>query len=277
MHPWDTLRLDSRDWTDAAALANAVGWHDTPEDWATLSSCATVLGLRDERSALMATAALCDFGAVVSVAKMLVHPTARGRGLARRLLREALGKRQRSDAVPVLIATELGRLVYLKEGFRDVERLDVCVGVARAVTGGGETRAVGADDLAELARLDALALGCDRRVLLETRFRQADASALLRRGGELSAAGLRVPQGEGFVIGPVLARSDEDALAVVRALLPEGRRVRVDIPARHPAVLREVLALGLAHTASRDEMTLGGVALPGERRLRYAPVALAYG
>jgi hypothetical protein len=88
---------------------------------------------------------------------------------------------------------------------------------------------------------------------------------------------MRVPQKDGYVIGPVLADTDAVAMEVLRALLPAGRRVRIDVPAGRAAFLHEVETLGLTRAASREEMTLGGVALPGERSLRYLPVALAYG
>lgn len=277
VRPYETLKLGSEDWNDAVELARVAGWQDVAEDWVTLGACATVLGLRDEGGRLVATAALCDFGEVASVAKMLVHPDVRGRDLAKRLLGEVVALKKNPSAVVSLIATDLGRPLYVKAGFADVERLEVCLGVARSPGLLAVANPLSADDLAEAIRFDARVMGCQRSALLEARWRQSDATAVVRKDGALVGFGMRVQQKDGYVIGPVLAASDADAMEVLRALLPAGRKVRIDVPAGRAAFLKEAETLGLTRAASREEMTLGGVALPGERSLRYLPVALAYG
>jgi hypothetical protein len=89
---------------------------------------------------------------------------------------------------------------------------------------------------------------------------------------------MRVPQGDGFLVGPLHAPDEAGALLLLRGLLPgDGRRGRVDLVTRHAALVREVAALGLAPAGTRDEMTLRGVALPGRRAERVAPLALAVG
>jgi GNAT superfamily N-acetyltransferase len=269
----NTQRLTEKDFEDGAALARSVGWKDSADDWRVISACATCLGIRVD-GRLIATAALCDFGQVVSVAKMLVHAEFRGRGLAKRLLAEALALRRNTDALQMLIATAEGYPVYERAGFKPVEKIHFISGVA---AGARESKAV-EPSLAEAVALDARSVGCDRAPMIAARWQRAVARAGVFRDGALVAFGLRLLQGPGSIVGPLVAGELSDAVEVLHALLPrDGSFVRVDVPERQLEFRAEVLRLGLTEGTPRTEMTLGGVALPGERAMRFCPAALAYG
>ncbi|MFT3838792.1 MAG: GNAT family N-acetyltransferase [Myxococcaceae bacterium] len=272
----ETRVLTEADFEEGAELARSVGWKDSVDDWRVISSCATCLGLR-ENGRLIATVALCDFGGVVSVAKMLVHAECRGRGLAKRLLAEALALRKRADAVQMLIATAEGYPVYERAGFKSVEKIHFINGTASGLR---ESKAVelGTEALPLAVALDARSVGCERGPMIAARWQRAVARFGVMRGGELVAFGLRLKQGPGSLVGPLVARELGDAVEVLHALLPrDGSFVRVDVPERQTAFRAEVLRLGLNEGTPRTEMTLGGAALPGERAMRFCPAALAYG
>ncbi len=277
MTDWPLLRLGAGDWADGVELAHSVGWKDSLQDWVTLSTCAQVLGLRDAGGVLRATGALCDLGSFSSVAKMLVHPDMRRRGMARRILTELLALAP-AEHVVTLVATEFGEPVYRQQDFHSVGRIWFCTG--RATTARHASPAIELDPsgLAAAGDLDARVSGGDRRRLLAARWQQAESRIGLVRDGELAAFGLRVAQGEGYYVGPVLAASVSDATAVLHALLPpDGRPGRVDVPAIQADFLQVVQNLGFASLAPREEMTWKGLALPGQRALRYAPMNLAVG
>lgn len=272
----ETRALSEADFEEGAELARSVGWKDSVDDWRVISSCATCLGIR-ENGRLIATVALCDFGQVVSVAKMLVHAECRGRGLAKRLLAEALALRKRADAVQMLIATSEGYPVYERAGFKPVEKIHFINGSA---SGMRESKAVELqpEALALAVALDARSVGCTRSAMIAARWERSVSRFGVMRDGELVAFGLRLRQGAGSIVGPLVARSTADAIEVLHALLPrDGSFVRVDVPERQAEFRAEVLRLGLSEGTVRTEMTLGGVGLPGQREMRFCPAALAYG
>ena len=274
---WPVRALGPADWRDAVALTRLVGWHDAVHEWEVMASCASIIGVRDAGGALRGTSALCDFGSVVSIAKVVVDPAFHRRGLGERLLLETLALPHRADAIVMLIATDLGRPLYLKHGFVDVAKLLTCGGVPPAA---GPTAAIALDErwLPEAIALDHLASGAARGTLVAARWRIAESRAGIVRHGALRAFGLRVARGEAWLAGPVVAHDVSEAVDVLRALVPgDARQGRVDVPTTQPEFVAAARAMGFTEHTPRDEMTLGGRPMPGERRMRFAPIALAYG
>ena len=75
----------------------------------------------------------------------------------------------------------------------------------------GELSELPSDRLSEITALDARAFGSDRSRVLA--LLSADASiSILSRGGEVVGYSMRREFGRGFVIGPVVARNDQDAV-----------------------------------------------------------------
>jgi ribosomal protein S18 acetylase RimI-like enzyme len=274
---WSLSELGEGDWPDAVALTHAAGWHDSVTEWQDMAPCSRVLGVRDPAGVLRGTGARCDFGALYTIAKVVVHPDCRRRGLGERLVRAALELPRAPGATVLLVATSLGRAIYVRLGFETIGVLHSCRGVPRR---DAEPRAVALDDswIGAAAALDAEASGGDRRALIARRWASAEARMGLIEKGALVAFGLRVSRAGSWLAGPIHARREEDAIDVLRALVPgDGREGRVDVPGEHAAMRRTAHAMGLTDESPRDEMTLGGAPPPGRRSLRFAPTSLAYG
>ncbi len=111
-----------------------------------------------------------------------------------------------------------------------------CQGVVRqadstATTEQPPVRRLEGEDLAAVAELDAGAFGVSRTALIGKLFAQSVGYGLFR-GGRLEAFALCRPFGRGHVIGPVVADSDADALAVIRRHVAahENQFLRLDTP-----------------------------------------------
>jgi GNAT superfamily N-acetyltransferase len=270
-----TLELHAADFADAAALANRVGWADTPADWHSLATCTRLLGLRDESGRLVATGGLCDFGRWVSVAKMLVHPDCRGRGYARRLLAETLALRREPDAVQSLIATPQGRPVYLRAGFVEVSPLRIFNGAGR---GTGQAARLGDEYQEAAVALDAQAMGPGREAYLRTRWHLASLRVGHVEGGRLTGSGVLLAGSGGARVGPLYAADDAVAVGLLAALVEAASGpVRVDVAPGHPGVVAWLERAGFTEVEPRWEMILGGVPLPPRGTTRVCPVSLATG
>nr|WP_277817270.1 hypothetical protein [Pseudoroseomonas aerophila] len=136
-------------------------------------------------------------------------------------------------------------------------------------------------DLPSLLRLDQTAMGCDRSEVL-ARLLAESAGRVLEREGQVVAYALCRPFGRGHLVGPVIAATQQDAIAVtlphVRA--HEGRFLRVDVPATAKAFAAEIHLCGLPIYDSVTAMGLHGPPLPapipGEAR-RFALASQALG
>ncbi len=275
----ELLSLSLDDIDAAVSLARSVGWNDTADDWRTLFACGRVFGHKDGAGALVSTGAVCNFGEVAALAKMIVHASARGRGLARQLVLHALATRDDARSLACLVATDLGKPVYARLGFAPVGGVTILLGHLERRARRAHVVALDEADRDGLLALDRAVLGCDRARALIPRLTQARRSVVVRgSGGEIVAFGLAVEQRDILLVGPVLAPDEATALDVIDALVEdEPRRVRIDLPSSHHGAIEALRTAGLSPQAERAEMSIGGASPPGARARRFALLAQAYG
>lgn len=272
--------LTAADVPQTAALARAIGWNDSEADWRILFRCARVFGVRDGAGRLIAQGTLSDFGAVATIGKMIVHAELRGRGLANRLMRRALDEAARTGARDVaLVATALGRPVYLKHGFADVGELLVLTrGATEARAADARVRPLGAADLPALLALDREIMGCERERMLRARVAEAEAGFVVDGVAGLAGFALALAQGDTRLVGPVTARDAQAAeLLLTAAAAGAAGTVRVDVPVEQAAFVARLGDLGFVESGRRWEMTRGGRRLSWQRPERFALAAQAYG
>ncbi len=215
MTTYKTDVLNEADLGGALRLSMEAGWNQTCEDWRRLLDLSPqgCLGVRVEGS-LVATASVMVYGGDLAwVGMVLVDESFRGRGLGKLVFLSALKRAHVMGARIIgLDATEMGRPMYLKEGFRDVglierwtgrlavtEPFPRCEGTVSSLTG---------DELESVLLLDRQACGCDRSQLLRRLFAEPEVRAWIWRKADDES-----PQGFAFVrpgrefkhLGPVVA------------------------------------------------------------------------
>ena len=253
----------------AVRLTGEAGWPHREDDWRlTLSVSRGVAAVRDGE--VVGTALCSAFGAVATLNMIVVSERLRGAGLGRRLMDAVLALA--GERACRLVGTDIALPLYRKLGFEAVGRILQHQGTALTATPG---QPVGTGDPARvpaLARLDAAATGMEREGLLR---------AIAGRGEVLETEGgfaLLREFGRGAVIGPIVARTD----AAARALMSEAARrragafLRIDMPeVRSQAVHAE--GLGLAHVGGGTTMVRGAVRAPSSDHESYALVSQALG
>jgi GNAT superfamily N-acetyltransferase len=237
----DIRVLTTRDLDGAFGLSAGAGWNQRLADWHMLLQVApagSFAAVADGR--IVGTAIGIDYGTFGWIAMMLVDPAWRGRGIGARLLEEAIGAVP--PAMPIrLDATPLGRPLYQRYGFEDESELTRHLADASrpaidpgSAAGRRVRRLTDADLPAVIARDDRV-FGAHRRILLEWALHGAGHYAHVIDGAGsadycFGRAGRLFDQ-----IGPVVARDDDGAQALVTAALhaAEGRAVVVDSYDRH--------------------------------------------
>jgi nitroimidazol reductase NimA-like FMN-containing flavoprotein (pyridoxamine 5'-phosphate oxidase superfamily)/GNAT superfamily N-acetyltransferase len=262
--------LGAEAFDEGVALARGAGWADVRGDWEELLASGQMFGARGPDGALWASGLVCDFGTVAAISKILVRADVRRQGLATRAMGACVAT-ARAGQVVWLTATPEGRRVYERLGFEEVDRHEILVGVPQWGAN-KELAPLDASGLDAACALDARSLGCDRRKHLAPRWKRAHrASVVSGPGDEMRGFALSVAKDGVLGVGPVIARNEDDAFALIRSVTAgwDGA-VRVDVPQLHEGLRARLLAGGLSREAVRPEMTLHGAPLPGERHLRYA-------
>jgi GNAT superfamily N-acetyltransferase len=117
----------------------------------------------------------------------------------------------------------------------------------------GELSELPSDRLAEIAALDRRAFGSDRSKVLALLAEDASI-AILSRGGEIVGYSMCQEFGRGHVIGPMVAKNDQDAIHLTAVHLKKltGRFARVDTREREGvfATFLEQAGLGSGETVT---------------------------
>ena len=154
---------------DAAVALNAeAGWNQTADDWHFMLAHGHGTGLFDADGRLAATSMVLPYDDRFAwIAMILVTGPWQRRGLATRLMRDAIDLCRDHGWIAGLDATAAGRTVYLPLGFRDVYAVTRWQADAPpTLQPSPDVRRLAADDLPAVAALDAAVFGADRADLL---------------------------------------------------------------------------------------------------------------
>ncbi|HEX2555046.1 MAG TPA: GNAT family N-acetyltransferase [Microvirga sp.] len=249
----------------ASALSEEAGWNQTAADWRFMLERGEGLGLREPGGAWAASSLVLPQGPQVSwISMVLVARRHRRKGYGTMLLRCCIERVQAAGAVPGLDATELGRPVYLPQGFRDLYalsrwRLDAAP-PQEALPPGCIIRPMVEDDLGRIAAFDAERTRTEREATLRHLFSQVGEHACLAesRGGLVGYA-LGRPGRKSAQVGPVVADDPAVAVALLGRMARLGPPVILDVPDAHAAVTAWLQRHGAVRERGFVRMTLGTV------------------
>ena len=217
-----TEALESAQVAAALELSTEAGWNQTAEDWRIFLAHGRVIGVFAAGRRLVATAAILPYAAFGYIAMVLVTKTFRHRGIATRLMRDAVAALRAQGRVPVLDATPAGAAVYRPLGFRELFSMQRWQGEG-GQDGRGEggtarsaaPRQATAADVPMLTGLDAEAFGAPRPFLVKNFLARLGTRAFVGDGGfVVRRSGLRADQ-----IGPLVARDEASAANLLAAAL----------------------------------------------------------
>jgi GNAT superfamily N-acetyltransferase len=266
-------KLQQSDLPVLHALSAAVGWPHREQDWGLFLSLGEGLAACAPDGAILGTAMRFRWAAdYATVGMVLVAPSQQGRGLGRQLM-QALLDADAAQAV-MLNATEAGLGLYERLGFRPIGMVCQHQGIVATPSVESELRQACAKDLSGLVALDAAAFGASRVPLIERLMAEGEIR-MLDNGGKLRGFGVRRLFGHGETIGPLVAETEDDAIALVAGLLRPGFQ-RIDIPVAAKTLAAWLTQAGLVAVDSVTVMTRGAWpnSRDGKRRFALASQAL---
>jgi GNAT superfamily N-acetyltransferase len=277
-------RLTPADLPAIVGLAADRGWPPEESKWRLMFAVSEPLGVDDPGGGLAAAVVLTRYGAsLAAIGMMLVAARHSRKGLGGRLLQYALA--QAGDAVVYLTATDYGRPLYERFGFRAIDRSVPYLGslaasplsasLPAAPPATAALRPVGAADAADLQAIDTAVFGADRGRVLGVLPGFAD--AFLACGRPARGYGAAWAKDGTRVIGPLVAPDLGGAIALIARLAEDwSGPVRIDVLGRHPDLAAWAQSSGLTAGEETALMVRGGD-LPGDRARLYCPVTVAIG
>jgi GNAT superfamily N-acetyltransferase len=231
--PFVVDRLGARDLVAALRLSTQAGWNQTAMDWQRLfdlSPEGCLAGRLD--GSLVATATVASFGRSAHwIGMVLVDETLRGKGLGSTMLSHAIEfAKSRGEGIIGLDATDLGRPVYLKQGFADVAPIDRWSGVLRGTQDIRDVGTIDRSSFDEIARLDRASCGVDRSDFILHLMNEPDVLGVVSNGKDSSGFAFLRPGRTCGHVGPIVAKDGADCLRLLTRLaqLAGGSPVLVD-------------------------------------------------
>lgn len=258
-----TLHPASLDDADALqALCQAVGWPHRAVDLRILVELGQGHVARNQDGQVMAVGLWWSFGSQAArIGMVIVSPALQGLGIGRYLMDRLLA--ETGSRSVMLLATDAGRPLYEKLGFHEIGSVHQRQGQyePKAAADGRVRRAM-ADDRGALLACDAAAFGVERVGTLE-HLMAIGKTFVLMEEGELRGYAIDRAFGRGRLVGPIVAASEADAIALFRGAARPGF-VRVDIPAEADVLSGHLEDCGLAMVDKECVMLRGDWALPTE-------------
>lgn len=243
------------------ALSISVGWPHRGADWQFLREVGKGVVATDDIGRIMSSAMwfrqapeLATIGMVITSPRLQTQGT--GLWLMEYALRDLKGVDLR------LNATRAAQRLYYSLGFRPEKTVYQCQGIVthippeQPVT--GDLRALTDGDLAAAIALDGAAFGVARAGTVSKLFQHSRGYGLFR-DGRLVAFALCRRFGRGHVVGPIVATTDEDAIAVLSPHIREheGGFLRLDTHFETSDFAVLVLRCGLSVFDTVLTMSLG--------------------
>lgn len=215
------------------ALSQSVSWPHRREDWIlSITLGHGVLAELDGRIVGCAMWWLYD-DVIATCGGIIVSPAMQGRGLGKALMAHLLA--ETGERPVFLSSTEAGERLYQSLGFEVVgtacqHRAKVpATGLSNAKSG-TSLREAREEDLPAMVQLDERAFGTERSRLIHE-FSRIGSAAVIERDGSIRGFAMCRPFGFGWAVGPVVARTEEDARSLIGHFIEAkaGELLRVDI------------------------------------------------
>lgn len=242
-------------------LSMGVGWPHRAEDWRTIRDMGHGIVATDEIGRALGTAMWFPYGPdFAAIGMVITSPRLQAYGAGRWMMEHVLA--QAGPRAIGLNATRAAYRLYLSMGFTAGRTVYQCQGEAvtpePGLSSGVTLREIAPVDLAELVALDRNAYGVDRSRLLARLLEVSKGVALVRRK-RIRAFALCRRFGRGHVVGPVIAETDDDAVAVTRPHVAEhaGGFLRLDTRQQAGAFPEFVARSGLRIYDTVTSMWLG--------------------
>ncbi|RAN88569.1 GNAT family N-acetyltransferase [Bacillus sp. SRB_28] len=236
---------------DIVALSSHIGWDYNREEIETILHTGIVYGVVNEREELIASAAIILYGeTLASIGMVIVHPDYKGRGIGK-IITDLCVKSVSTQTPIMLIATDEGKILYEKLGFRAVSYVSKyicnsynanyhCVGNEEYIVNYEER------DLEDIIQIDKDAFGTNREEFLKYRIIQSEQCIVTKDAQQnVLGYGISIQTPENKIIGPIVAKNDKMAMRMVHYLAKgHNGKLRMDVPEGKKDFMKELEIIG---------------------------------
>ncbi|MDQ7728887.1 GNAT family N-acetyltransferase [Halomonas sp. SpR8] len=218
--------MTANDLEAAHRLSLKLGWPHRIGDWRQMLEVGEGVALESIDGELVGTGLCFNQGAVATLGLVVVSDEWQGLGLGREMMVRLMALA--GARTLLLVATAAGRPLYQKLGFEASNRICQYQGIVTVAPPAPPLPGLRAMQASDQAALLALSPDSPAHAAVA---QSATHGVVIEKAGVIEGVALKRTYGRGAQIGPILARSAEQAQALVLALLAEseGEFIRIDL------------------------------------------------
>ncbi|XXM72336.1 GNAT family N-acetyltransferase [Lysinibacillus sphaericus] len=263
------VQLGKTDIPGLIALSESVGWDYDENEIASVLSSGNVFGHKNTAGEIVSSAAVIPYeNRYASIGMVIVNNDYRGMGLGKEATQRCIQSLS-NDLSIMLIATEDGKPLYEKMGFKTVDRVHkyICNSYTRTHISHNKVHTIEnykECDLHRIIELDEAAFGDKRTKFLTHRIKQAGQCIVVKDDkGDIIGFGLSINGPVNLIIGPLVA-PDASTAALLLDKLAGGHRgnVRIDIPSGNEQFLEFVEKSGFTNVNHPPVMMFNSNRMP---------------
>lgn len=276
-------RLQVEDIPGLVGLSDEVGWDYNRQELLTVFKTGIIFGCKKEGQ-LIACAAIIpyDLQRVVSIGMVIVHPKYRGMGLGKKVTTACVQSVNLTQSTVILVATEEGRVLYEKLGFKMVQSIykyTHTISESLNVQSSPHTFPYQDKYFHEIVSLDEKAFGDRREGFLRKRIKQSEKSVVIvDEAGKVTGYALLIHTPNNAIIGPVVSENHSQAVALIQEQLVNlTGNVRIDLMNPNHEVTQFLKGVGFEQVTQPPLMALGRGVLSERNNQLVALASQAFG
>lgn len=284
-----TLRIEEFDKEDIPGildLSASVNWDYDEYEIGTVMSSGKIYGHKNAEGKIVSSAGIIPYeNNLASIGMVIVNKDFRGLGLGKEATQKCLDFVS-SDTSVMLIATEEGKPLYEKLGFRVVDRVHkylcdsyTAVKPKLLVNSGVSFNEFDERDFTEILNLDTAAFGDKRSNFLHNRINQSKQCLVVKDNtGTIIGYGISILGPINLILGPIVAPNVQTAVLLLdRLAFRHQGKLRIDVPSGNEDLMLFLEQSGFKKVSNPPIMITNSVKMPHRNNTLFGIAAQIFG
>ncbi|PAE87444.1 GNAT family N-acetyltransferase [Shouchella clausii] len=281
----ELVQFDKCDVPGLIELSASVGWDYDENEIGTVLSSGKIFGHKNAEGKIVSSAAIIPYDtSLASIGMVIVNKNYRGMGLGKETTKKCIESVSKDTAI-ILIATEEGKPIYEKIGFKTVDYVHkyLCDNSKTLSKPFNNSDVIieefSGDDINEILTLDEGAFGEKRSLFLMNRIRQSEKCLVVKdNNGKIVGYGLSILGPINLILGPIVAPNFQTASLLIDKLSSKHQgKLRIDVPSGNEEFMLILEKNGFVKVSQPPIMVINSVNMPIRNNTLFGIAAQIFG
>lgn len=280
----ELVQFDKYDVTGLIELSASVGWDYDEYEIGTVMASGKIFGHKNAEGKIVSSAAIIPYdNNLASIGMVIVNKEFRGLGLGKEATQKCIDVVP-SDTTIMLIATEEGKTLYEKMGFRTVDCVHkyLCENYTHAKPIHKSSVTIedfSEIDLTEIIKIDKAAFGDKRSKFLHNRINQSEQCLVVKdKKANIIGYGISILGPINLILGPIVAPDSQTAALILdRLAFRHQGRLRIDVPSANEEFMLLLEQAGFNKASKPPIMVINSINIPPRNNTLFGIAAQIFG